>query len=86
MGGLKVIQSLMYDRTPMRAVRQFTVYLGKVATVEHPFHVIENLCKHKKVRYKGLAKSEAQLFSCVRTGQSCHRQEAVEALQARGAS
>jgi IS5 family transposase len=34
------------------------------AKVEHPFHVIKNLFKHKKVRYKGLAKNEAQLFSC----------------------
>ena len=33
------------------------------AKVEHPFHVIKNLFKHKKVRYKGLAKNEAQLFS-----------------------
>ncbi|NKI96834.1 IS5 family transposase [Rhizobacter sp. SG703] len=33
------------------------------AKVEHPFHVIKNLFRHKKVRYKGLAKNEAQLFS-----------------------
>jgi IS5 family transposase len=33
------------------------------AKVEHPFHVIKNLFRHKKTRYKGLAKNEAQLFS-----------------------
>ncbi len=33
------------------------------ARVEHPFHVIKNLFRHKKVHYKGLAKNEAQLFS-----------------------
>ena len=33
------------------------------AKVEHPFHVIKNLFRHKKVRYKGLAKNETQLFS-----------------------
>jgi IS5 family transposase len=33
------------------------------AKVEHPFHVIKNLFHHKKTRYKGLAKNEAQLFS-----------------------
>src|SRR6185437_7030482 len=33
------------------------------AKVEHPFHVVKNLFRHKKVRYKGLAKNEAQLFS-----------------------
>lgn len=33
------------------------------AKVEHPFHVVKNLFKHKKARYRGLAKNEAQLFS-----------------------
>jgi IS5 family transposase len=33
------------------------------ARVEHPFHVIKNLFAHKKARYKGLAKNEAQLLS-----------------------
>jgi IS5 family transposase len=31
--------------------------------VEHPFHVIKNLFGHKKVRYRGLAKNTARLFS-----------------------
>ncbi|WP_068685013.1 IS5 family transposase, partial [Variovorax sp. WDL1] len=30
------------------------------AKVEHPFHVIKNLFRHRKTRYKGLAKNEAQ--------------------------
>jgi len=30
---------------------------------EHPFHVVKNLFRHRKVRYKGLAKNTAQLFS-----------------------
>lgn len=33
------------------------------ARVEHPFHVVKNLFGHKKARYKGLAKNEAQLYS-----------------------
>lgn len=33
------------------------------AKVEHPFHVVKNLFKHRKTRYKGLAKNTAQLFS-----------------------
>jgi transposase, IS5 family len=33
------------------------------AKVEHPFHVMKNLFRHKKVRYKGLAKNTAQLYS-----------------------
>ncbi|MBL8419005.1 MAG: IS5 family transposase [Dechloromonas sp.] len=34
-----------------------------VAQVEHPFHVVKNLFKHKKTRYKGLAKNTAQLLT-----------------------
>jgi IS5 family transposase len=33
------------------------------AKVEHPFHVVKNLFRFRKVRYKGLAKNQAQLFS-----------------------
>lgn len=33
------------------------------AKVEHPFHVVKNLFKHRKTRYKGLAKNTAQLFT-----------------------
>jgi IS5 family transposase len=47
------------------------------AKVEHPFHVIKNLFRHKKVRYKGLAKNEAQLFSLFGPCQSRDRQKAV---------
>lgn len=31
------------------------------AYVEHPFHVVKNIFRHRKVRYKGLAKNDAQL-------------------------
>jgi IS5 family transposase len=31
--------------------------------VEHPFHVIKNRFGYRKVRYRGLAKNTAQLFS-----------------------
>lgn len=33
------------------------------AKVEHPFHVVKNLFRHRKARYKGLFKNTAQLFS-----------------------
>jgi IS5 family transposase len=33
------------------------------SVVEHPFHVIKNRFKHRKVRYKGLEKNTAQLFT-----------------------
>jgi IS5 family transposase len=31
------------------------------AVVEHPFHIVKNLFRHKKLRYRGLAKNTAQL-------------------------
>ena len=31
------------------------------ARVEHPFHVIKNIFRHKKTRYKGLAKNDSQI-------------------------
>jgi len=34
-----------------------------VRFVEHPFHVIKNLFRHRKARYRGLAKNLAQLYS-----------------------
>ncbi len=33
------------------------------AKVEHPFHVLKNLFRHRKTRYRGLAKNTAQLFT-----------------------
>ena len=31
------------------------------ARVEHPFHVIKNIFRYKKTRYKGLAKNDSQI-------------------------
>jgi transposase, IS5 family len=31
------------------------------AWVEHPFHIVKNLFRYKRVRYRGLAKNTAQL-------------------------
>ena len=33
------------------------------AKVEHPFHIVKNLFKHRKTRYRGLAKNQAQLLT-----------------------
>ena len=33
------------------------------AKVEHPFHVVKNLFRHRKTRYRGLDKNTAQLFT-----------------------
>ena len=33
------------------------------AYVEHPFHIVKNLFRHRKVRYRGLAKNGHQLYT-----------------------
>lgn len=56
------------------------------AKVEHPFHVIKNLFRHKKVRYKGLAKNTAQLFSLFGLANLVIAKRSLLAINARGAS
>ena len=33
------------------------------APVEHPFHIVKDLFRHKKLRYRGLFKNTAQLYA-----------------------
>ncbi|GAA4334654.1 hypothetical protein GCM10023165_10620 [Variovorax defluvii] len=56
------------------------------AKVEHPFHVIKNLFRHKKTRYKGLAKNGAQLFSLFGLANLVIAKRSLLAAHARGAS
>jgi IS5 family transposase len=56
------------------------------ARVEHPFHVVKNLFHYKKVRYKGLAKNTAQLFSLFGLANLVIAKNKILALQAQGAS
>ncbi|PNG53285.1 MULTISPECIES: IS5 family transposase [unclassified Variovorax] len=56
------------------------------AKVEHPFHVIKNLFRHKKTRYKGLTKNEAQLFSLFGLANLVIAKRSLLAAHARGAS
>jgi transposase, IS5 family len=56
------------------------------AKVEHPFHVVKNLFRHKKVRYKGLAKNVAQLFSLFGLANLVIAKRRLFALDTRGAS
>ena len=55
------------------------------ARVEHPFHVIKNLFRHKKTRYKGLAKNQAQLFSLFGLANLVIAKRRLLALHTRGA-
>ena len=56
------------------------------AKVEHPFHVVKNLFCHKKVRYKGLAKNTAQLFSLFGLANLVVVKRQLLAIHARGVS
>jgi transposase, IS5 family len=56
------------------------------ARVEHPFHVVKNLFHYKKVRYKGLAKNTAQLYSLFSLANLVIAKKKIIALQAQGAS
>ena len=49
-------------------IKDLTLQLEKAqaqvrARVGHPFHIIKNLFQHRKVRYRGLSKNTAQLYS-----------------------
>jgi transposase, IS5 family len=56
------------------------------AKVEHPFHVVKNLFRQKKVRYKGLAKNKAELFSLFGMANLVIAKRRLLALDTRGAS
>ena len=56
------------------------------AKVEHPFHVIKNLLGLKKVRYRGLAKNTAQLYTLFGLANLVIAKKRLFALQAQGAS
>ena len=56
------------------------------ARVEHPFHILKNRFHYRKVRYKGLAKNTAQLFSLFGLANLVIAQKPLLALHGRGAS
>jgi transposase, IS5 family len=58
----------LINKMPAGIYKELTVLVERKkaqirARVEHPFHVVKNLFHHRKVRYRGLAKNAAQLFS-----------------------
>lgn len=56
------------------------------AKVEHPFHVLKNLFKHRKTRYRGLPKNAAQLFSLFGLANLMLARRRLLACDAQGAS
>ena len=56
------------------------------AKVEHPFHIVKNLFRHKKARYKGLAKNNAQLLSLLGLANLVIAKRQLLAIHGAGAS
>ena len=56
------------------------------AHIEHPFHVVKNIFKHKKARYKGLAKNAAQLMALFGLANLVRAKGRLMAMQGVGAS
>jgi IS5 family transposase len=56
------------------------------AKVEHPFHVVKNLFRHRKVRYRGLAKNRAQLHALFGLANIVIAKRQLMAMQGIGAS
>jgi IS5 family transposase len=54
------------------------------ARVEHPFHLVKNLFGFKKVRYKGLAKNEAQLYTLFALANLVIAKKKIMAVAAQG--
>ena len=49
------------EKETLKAVEQAKAAVR--AFVEHPFHIVKNLFRHRKVRYRGLAKNGHQLYT-----------------------
>ena len=56
------------------------------AKVEHPFHILKNLFGLRKVRYRGLAKNTAQVFTLLGLANLMIAKRRLFALHAQGAS
>ena len=49
------------EKTALKATEKLKAAVR--AFVEHPFHILKNLFRHRKVRYRGLAKNGHQLYT-----------------------
>ena len=49
------------EKATLKAVEK--VKASVRAFVEHPFHILKNIFRHRKVRYRGLAKNGHQLYT-----------------------
>jgi len=58
--GLIKVMTEGAEKETLKAVEQAKASIR--AFVEHPFHIVKNLFRHRKVRYRGLAKNGHQLY------------------------
>lgn len=57
------VKALPEGRLKKLAQRRYEKVKARMrALVEHSFHVVKNIFRHRKVRYRGLAKNTAQLY------------------------
>lgn len=56
------------------------------AKVEHPFHVVKNLFRHRKARYEGPAKTAAQFLTLFGLANLVIAKRYLFRIYARGAS
>ena len=59
-GGIKALAEGV-EKEALKAVEKAKASVR--AFVEHPFHIVKNLFRHRKVRYRGLAKNGHQLYT-----------------------
>ncbi len=59
-GGIKALAEGA-EKEALKAVEQTKAAVR--AFVEHPFHIVKNIFRHRKVRYRGLAKNGHQLYT-----------------------
>ena len=81
------IKQISEDRPLGRLLRQRETLKARIrAKVEHPFHVVKNLFHFTKVRYKGLAKNTAQLYTLFGLANLVIAKRRIFALRAQVAS
>jgi IS5 family transposase len=81
------IKQISEDRPLGRLLRQRETLKARIrAKVEHPFHVVKNLFHFTKVRYKGLAKDTAQLYTLFGLANLVLAKRRIFALRAQVAS
>ena len=61
--GLLKELTLKYEKAKAQVRARVEPFGPGLMAEGHPFHIIKNLFKHRKVRYRGLSKNTAQLYS-----------------------